>query len=187
MSKALYSSPISCKNLPLLRFLCVSVPQTPPPFQGSEDHGAGMHVRPAGSLVIAWLPAFSAAYCMIASNFLRFHKLITSRWRPCPKWEMAEKSACGVSERRNNMFYLATAVVAADCILFIFLLNGRFQTRWVIRSPWWRSWLIGPFIKIAQRNPVRNSFASCNLKLERQRICCESLLSYDFISPLQRV
>lgn len=147
-SKALYYSPIFCKNLPLLRFLCVSVPQTPPPLQGSEDHSAGMHVHPPSYLVIAWLAVFSAAYCMITSNFLGFHKLITSRWRPCPKWEMAEKSACRVSARRNNMFYLAAGVAAEDCILFIFLLNGRFQTRWVIRSPRWRSWLIGPLSRL---------------------------------------
>lgn len=54
-------------------------------------------------------------------------------------------------------------------------------------------------IKIAQRNPVRNSFASCNLKLsgenemavsqQRRRICWDRLrfhnFSYEFTSPLK--
>ncbi len=50
----------------LADFLCVSVPQTQPPLQRSEDHSAGREP-------VAWLPVFTAVYCMITHNFLSFN------------------------------------------------------------------------------------------------------------------
>lgn len=72
------------------------------------------------------------------------------------------KSACRVSLRKNNTFYLAVGALAVDCICLYFCRMAVFKpaeslgTEMVIVIDW-------AVIKIVQRNPVRNSFASCNL------------------------